>query len=61
MQPQLTKNYVTLILLKTQFIAYQKLDGQIQWQPLSIKGEQRFEHFNTVNDYNTPLKISMII
>lgn len=62
-QPQVTKNYITLVVLKTQLIAYQKLDGQQSakpakqlWQPLSIKGEQRFEHFNTVKSLQYALE-----
>lgn len=36
-------HYLTLVVLPTQILAYQKFDGQY-WQPLLMKGEERFIH-----------------
>ena len=36
-------HYLTLVVLPTQVVAYQKFDGQY-WQPLLMKGEERFIH-----------------
>ncbi|MGD4786184.1 hypothetical protein QT806_23110, partial [Xanthomonas citri pv. citri] len=36
-------HYLTLVVLPTQILAYKKFDGQY-WQPLLMKGEERFIH-----------------